>query len=120
MVFVRSYRTPAGDVARREVDSLRSILVLVFASVVVGSSAGGLLGANAQHAEDLLAGILRDVGAILQSFEGGPDDPKSPVTNASSLAEDQAHLDAATRKADQLATELQHIQDGPTGRDGRQ
>jgi hypothetical protein len=93
--------------------------VLVFASIVVGGSAGGLLGVNAQHAEQLLTGILRDVGAILQSFEGGPDDPRSPVTNASSLAEDQARLDAASRKANELASEMQHIQDGNAGRDGR-
>jgi hypothetical protein len=98
---------------------LRSILVLVVASVVVGGSAGGVLGANAQHAEQLLRGILQDVGAILQSFEGGPDDPKSPVTNASSLAQDRARLDAATQKASELATEIQKIQDGVAGRDRR-
>jgi hypothetical protein len=96
---------------------LRSILVLIFASVVVGGSAGGVLGVNAQHAEQLLAGILQDVGAILQSFEGGPDDPKSPVTNTSSLAEDQARLDAASQKASELATEMQKMQDGVAGRD---
>ena len=96
---------------------MRSILVLVFASVVVGGSAGGVLGVNAQHAEQLLTGILQDVGDILQSFEGGPDDPKSPVTNASSLAEDQARLDSASRKASELATEMQKIQDGAAGND---
>jgi hypothetical protein len=93
--------------------------MLVFASVVLGGSAGGLLGANAQHAEQLVMGILQDVGDILQSFEGGPNDPKSPVTNASSLAEDRARLDSASQKANELANELQNIQDGLTGRDGR-
>ncbi len=98
---------------------MRSIFALVFASVLVGGSAGGVLGVNAQHAEQLLTGILQDVGAILQSFEGGPDDPKSPVTNKSSLAEDQARLSAASAKANELAIELQRIQDGVAGRDRR-
>jgi hypothetical protein len=98
---------------------MRSIFVLIFASVVVGGSAGGLLGVNGQRAEQLLTGILQDVGAILQSFEGGPDDPKSPVTNASSLAEDRARLNDASSKASELASEMQHIQDGISGRDGR-
>ncbi|HEY2592743.1 MAG TPA: hypothetical protein VGK33_02455 [Chloroflexota bacterium] len=92
---------------------------MVLASAVVVGSAGGLLGANAQHAEQLVTGILQDVGDILQSFEGGPNDPKSPVTHASSLAEDRARLDSARQKADELANELQNIQDGLTGHDGR-
>jgi hypothetical protein len=93
--------------------------MLVFASVVLGGSAGGLLGANAQHAEQSLTGILQDVGDILQSFAGGPNDPQSPVRNGSSLAEDRAHLNDATQKANELQNELQNIQDGLTGRDGR-
>ena len=98
---------------------MRSILALVLASALFGGGAAGLLGANAQHAEQLLTGILQDVGAILQSFEGGPDDPKSPITNSSSLADDQARLDAARGKANDLAIELQHLQDGAAGRDRR-
>jgi hypothetical protein len=41
------------------------------------------------------------------------------VTNASSLAEDRARLNDATQKANELQNELQNVQDGLTGRDGR-
>jgi hypothetical protein len=96
---------------------LRSILALVFASVVLGASAGPVLGVNLQRAEDPLVGILQDVGAILSSFSGGPDDPKSPVTSSATLAQDSARLDAATRKANELATELHNIQEATAERD---
>lgn len=98
---------------------MRSILALVLASAVFGSGAVGLFGANPQYAEQLLTGILQDIGGILQSFEGGPDDPRGPVANPSSLADDQSRLAAATRKANELATELQRIEDGVAGRDRR-
>jgi hypothetical protein len=86
---------------------LRIVLTGILASVIVGTSAGAV-GLNA-HARELLAGIFDDVAAILSSFEGGPDDPKSPVTNSATLKQDAARLDSATQKANQLASELSNL-----------
>jgi len=91
---------------------LRTILTIVFASAALGISTGPVLGVNPQRVENLLVGIFEDVSEILRSFEGGPDDPKGPVQNSATLAQDSARLDAATRKANQLAIELQNVQAG--------
>jgi hypothetical protein len=98
---------------------LRTILTVIFASAVLGVSAGPMLGVNPQRVENLLLGIFEDVGDILRSFEGGPDDPKGPVQNSATLTQDSARLDAATRKANQLAVELQNFQAGKAQREGR-
>jgi hypothetical protein len=84
---------------------LRVLLTTFLASLILGSSA---LGLNAQ-ARDLLVGMFEDVGAILKSFAGGPDDPNSPVTNSATLKQDAARLDSATHKANQLAAELDNL-----------
>jgi hypothetical protein len=86
---------------------------------VLGVSAGPALGINPQRVENLLVGIFEDVGDILRSFEGGPDDPNGPVRNSATLAQDSARLDAATLKANQLAVELQNLQAGKAQREGR-
>ncbi|MBV9578776.1 MAG: hypothetical protein JO057_09320 [Chloroflexi bacterium] len=96
---------------------MRSLLILVFASVVMGAGAGQAVGLNAGHTRDLVEGILEDVGGILNSLRGGPDDPNSPVTNRAALAQDEARLDAAERKANELESELSRAQDGTVGRD---
>jgi hypothetical protein len=98
---------------------LRTLLTVVFASTVLGVSATPVLGINPQRVEDLLLGIFEDVTGILRSFEGGPDDPRGPVQNSAILAQDSARLDAATRKANQLAIELQNLQAAKAQRDGR-
>jgi hypothetical protein len=81
---------------------MRVLLTGLLASAILGTSAVGL----SPGARDLLAGIFQDVGAILNSFAGGPDDPKNPVVNSVTLQQDSQHLDSATQKAEQLATEL--------------
>jgi hypothetical protein len=88
---------------------LRTLVTFVAAITLVGSSAGATLGINSQRVEKLLEGIFQDVGAILQSFEGGPDDPKNPVTNRATLQQDSQRLDAATRKANDLADQLNKL-----------
>jgi hypothetical protein len=85
---------------------VRKILLILAGTAVIGTSGGASMGLPTQHARELMAGILDDVGSILSSFAGGPDDPKSPVVNPTTLNTDSARLDAATRKAEQLATEL--------------
>ena len=84
-------------------------MTFVAAITLLGGSAGAVMGINSQRVETLLQGIFQDVGAILQSFEGGPDDPKNPVTNQTTLAQDAQRLDAATRKANDLADELNKL-----------
>jgi hypothetical protein len=74
----------------------------ILAVAVFASSAVGLDG----HARDLLVGMFDDVGAILQSFEGGPNDPRGPVNNQETLRRDARDREAATEKARQLANEL--------------
>ena len=98
---------------------MRTLLTVVFASTVLGVSAGPVLGINPQRVENLLLGIFEDVGDIFRSFEGGPDDPRGPVQNSATLAQDAARLDAATRKANQLAIELQNLQAGKAQHEGR-
>jgi hypothetical protein len=87
---------------------LRVILTWILAPLIIGTSAGATVGLNT-HARELLTGIFEDVGAILNSFAGGPDDPTNPVTNQATLKEDAARLDSATRQANQLATELNNL-----------
>lgn len=74
----------------------------LLAATILGTSAIGL----DAHARDLLVGMFEDVGAILHSFEGGPDDPHSPVSNQDALQRDAEYLDSANLKARQLANEL--------------
>jgi hypothetical protein len=81
---------------------MRVLLTALLASAILGTSAVGL----SPHARDLLSGIFQDVDAILNSFAGGPNDPRSPVTNSITLKQDSDRLDSATQKAQQLATEL--------------
>lgn len=81
---------------------MRVLLTGLLASVILGTSAVGLN----SDARDLLVGIFQDVGAILNSLAGGPDDPKNPVVNSVTLKQDSEHLNSATRKAEQLATVL--------------
>ena len=87
---------------------MRVALTAILASLIIGTWAGATVGLNA-HARELLTGIFDDVGAILNSFAGGPDDPSNPVTNQATLKQDAARLDSATRKANQLATELNNL-----------
>ena len=89
---------------------MRKLVLILAGTVVLGGSGGALAGAQGQPARDLLAGILDDVGAILTSFAGGPTDPRNPVVNQTTLNADSARLDAATRKAEQLAVELGKLQ----------
>lgn len=96
---------------------MRTLLTLIVALAALGLSAGSVAGVNAQHAQELLTSILQDVGAILNSFAGGPDDPGNPVSNPATLARDQSLLDAATRHAEELATELQQSFDRSAGHD---
>jgi flagellin-like hook-associated protein FlgL len=63
-----------------------------------------------QSVRELLAGIGDDVRSILGSFSVGIDSPHSPVNDPSALKDAAAHLDAATRKADQLMSELGAVQ----------
>ena len=91
---------------------MRALVAIVAACVIVGASAGTSIGpASIQHVRELLSGIFDDVGAILNSFNGGPNDPASPVTNATALNNDVARLNAASGKAQDLAAELQRIKD---------
>jgi hypothetical protein len=76
-----------------------------------------MLDVNTQHAEELVLGIVQDMATILSSFAGGPDDPHSPVTNSSTLAQDAARLDSATQKANELAAEMRRLQDRTSQRD---
>ena len=84
---------------------MRPLLTGILAAAVLGMSAMGL-DANAR---DLLVGMFDDVGAILHSFEGGPDDPRSPVSNQDTLQLDSEHLASATQKARLLANELSRL-----------
>jgi len=88
---------------------LRTLVTFFAAITLVGGSAGATMGINGQRVEKLLEGIFQDVGAILQSFEGGPDDPTNPVANSATLQKDSQRLDAATRKANDLADELNKL-----------
>ena len=87
---------------------MRVALTWILAPLIIGTSAGATVGLNSD-ARELLTGIFEDVGAILNSFAGGPDDPTNPVTNQATLKQDAARLDSATRKANQLATELNNL-----------
>lgn len=66
----------------------------------------------------LVTGIFEDVSGILGSFEGGPDDPRSPVTNQNTLATDSTRLAGATQKANQLASELSKAQNDEANSNG--
>jgi hypothetical protein len=92
---------------------LRVLVVIVGACLYFGLSGHLPSPAAIQdaHIGDLVAGILEDMGAILSSFANGPDDPKGPVSDQTTLDRDAAHLDSATQKANQLASELSRLQD---------
>lgn len=83
---------------------MRLVLSGILASAILGASVG-----LSPHARDLLTGIFQDVGAILNTFEGGPDDPHNPVADQRTLKQDSERLDAATRKANELASELSNM-----------
>jgi hypothetical protein len=93
----------------------RWVAIMLFAVSVGGASGYALRMPQLDRARDLLTGIFDDVAAIANSFAGGPDDPHSPVVDRTALAQDKAHLDAATQKAQALADELQR-QQADTGR----
>jgi hypothetical protein len=85
---------------------LRLVVSALLASTILGTSVG-----LSPRGRDLLLGIFQDVGAILNSFAGGPNDPQSPVTDQRTLKQDSERLDAATRKANELASELTKMSD---------
>jgi hypothetical protein len=89
--------------------TVRKVL-LIFLSVVVLGGSGGSTALGSDRVHGLLLGIFQDVGAILTSFAGGPDDPNGPVSNFTTLRIDSERLQSATQKADQLATELNRLQ----------
>ena len=88
---------------------MRTLVTAIAVLTVIGTSAGATLGIDGQRVGQLLEGILQDVGAILNSFAGGPNDPTNPVTNANTLRQDSQRLEAATRKANELADELNKL-----------
>ena len=69
-----------------------------------GSIAGRL-----GRVEALMVSMFDDVSAILVSYARGIDGDTSPLNKPRALAEDRAHLDAASTKALQVADELQHL-----------
>ena len=87
---------------------MRSLLAIL----MLGAGLGGWAGTSVPNVNQLLAGIFDDVGAIARSFSGGPDDPNGPVVSVATRNQDAERLHAATEKANQLADELQHLQDG--------
>jgi hypothetical protein len=85
------------------------LVAIVFAGAVLGGSGAVFNMPQLERARQLVGGIVEDVAAIATSFAGGPNDPKSPVVDRSTLAQDKARLDAATRKAEQLSNELTRL-----------
>ena len=88
---------------------MRSLVAIVLAGAVLGGSGAVFNMPQLERARQLVGGIVEDVAAIATSFAGGPNDPKSPVVDQSTLAQDKARLDAATRKAEQLSNELTRL-----------
>jgi hypothetical protein len=66
----------------------------------------------AVRVRELLAAIFEDIASIADSFSGGLDNPRNPVSDPSTLKRDSERLDAATRKANQLAQVLDTIRNG--------
>jgi hypothetical protein len=105
---------------------VRISVIAILLSAVLGGSGVALQLPPFQRAEELLTGIFHDVEAIYASFEGGPNDPKSPVVDRRALEQDRGHLNDASSKAEQLAGELAKLSDATNGngnngkgRDGR-
>jgi hypothetical protein len=101
--------------------SVRNLLLLAAVCLFLGGSGHipSLEAIDQTRVRELVTGILQDVGAILNSFAGGPEDPKGPVNDRNTLATDAARLDSATQKANQLASELSRLQgqtNDPRGR----
>ncbi len=92
---------------------MRGTIGLIAAAVLLGSSGGAVARLNTQRVQDLLGGIFQDVATIVESFSGGPNDPRGPVSDSGTLARDKASLDAATQKANDLAAELSKVQTVP-------
>jgi hypothetical protein len=67
---------------------------------------------GAQRVRELLAAIFEDIASIADSFSGGLDNPRNPVSDPNTLKRDSARLDAATRKANELAQVLDTIRNG--------
>ena len=92
---------------------MRKLLLVGAACIWLGAS-GRVQSLNdipdAGRVRDLLVGIFEDVSSIGNSFSGGPDDPQGPVRDDRALNNDSARLDAATRKANQLGSELSRLQ----------
>jgi hypothetical protein len=90
---------------------VRSVALLLIAGVVFGASgaAGGV--PQVEQARELALGIVDDISAVANSFAGGPDDPHSPIVDRVALNQDAARLQAATDKANRLASELPRLGD---------
>jgi hypothetical protein len=88
---------------------LRALLAFIAACAILGGSAGVAFGSEARQAQDVLTGIFEDIGDILNSLAGGPNDPRNPVTNENALRQDAQRLNEATQKASQLAAELSNL-----------
>jgi hypothetical protein len=95
---------------------VRSLVAIVLAAAVLSGSGAMLNVPQLERARQLIGGIVEDLAAIASSFAGGPNDPKSPVLDQSSLARDKARLEAATQKAEQLADELRRLRGSDPGR----
>jgi hypothetical protein len=88
---------------------MRSLVAL--AALIAAVSAGAPHAAvDTSRVKDLLTGIAQDIGAIYDAFAGGPNDPHSPVNDQVALRDAASHLDSATARANQLADELQRVQ----------
>ena len=85
---------------------------MLVAVLVTSAAFGTWAETSFPQVNQLLSGIFDDVGAIAQSFSGGPDDPRGPVVDVATRNQDARRLEAATEKANQLADTLHHIADG--------
>jgi hypothetical protein len=61
---------------------------------------------------ELLTAMFDDIASIADSFSGGLDNPRNPVSDPVTLKRDSDRLDAATRKAHELAQVLETIRNG--------
>jgi hypothetical protein len=100
---------------------LRTILAAV-AGVVLMGAAGihpdpAATVAAALRVQARLQSIAEDIAAIFESASGGIDGPKSPLNDPIALKDTHAHLDSATRTAEELATDLRDLEQADRSRD---
>jgi hypothetical protein len=101
-----SENDPAGrSVARAQPEAPRPL---------INPAAGQQTVAEAQQVRDLAAGLIDDVGSLMDTFSDGFDSPHSPVNDPIALKQASTRLEAATSKANQLVAELQTIRSGVT------